>query len=317
MPLTLPQLDDRRYADLVEEARTLIPTYAPEWTNHNESDPGITLVEMFAFLTEMLLYRLNRVTDENLTTFLRLLNGPDWSPQLPLRDEIREAVQALRRPERAVTCADFERLAREADARVARARCLPRRNLDSENPLAPNVDKPGHTSVLIVPADVEQHPQPAPDLIAAVRAYLEPRRLLTNTVHVVGPQYAQVGVRLTLVLKPDAAEEAVRTQAVAALLAFLHPLRGGPDGAGWPFGRNVHVSEIYALLDGLAGVDYVTRTHDDNANVWLDELRADPSRLIRNDAGELIEVAVGPDELVSATVAPSDLQTIRPRMSLR
>ena len=75
MPLQLPNLDDRRYADLVEEARALIPTYTPEWTNHNPSDPGITLIELFAFLSEMLLYRLNRVTAANILSFLKLLNG--------------------------------------------------------------------------------------------------------------------------------------------------------------------------------------------------------------------------------------------------
>src|SRR5690349_4133941 len=53
MPLPLPNLDDRSYTDLVEEARRLIPTYAPEWTNHNPSDPGIMLIELFAYLTEM------------------------------------------------------------------------------------------------------------------------------------------------------------------------------------------------------------------------------------------------------------------------
>ena len=48
MPLRLPNLDDRRYADLMTEARRLISLYDPEWTNHNPSDPGITVVELFA-----------------------------------------------------------------------------------------------------------------------------------------------------------------------------------------------------------------------------------------------------------------------------
>jgi predicted phage baseplate assembly protein len=74
MPLDLPNLDDRTYEDLVAEALRLIPNYAPEWTNYNPSDPGITLIEIFAYLTEMLLYRQNRITDDNLRTFLRLLN---------------------------------------------------------------------------------------------------------------------------------------------------------------------------------------------------------------------------------------------------
>jgi len=49
MPLTLPVLDDRSFDDLVAEARALIPALAPEWTNHNPSDPGITLIELFAW----------------------------------------------------------------------------------------------------------------------------------------------------------------------------------------------------------------------------------------------------------------------------
>ena len=77
MPVDLPELDDRTYADLVEEALALVPAQAPEWTNHNPSDPGITLIESFAYLTEMLIYRLNRVSDDNLRAFLRLID-PEW-----------------------------------------------------------------------------------------------------------------------------------------------------------------------------------------------------------------------------------------------
>ena len=56
----------------------MIPAWAPEWTNYNPSDPGITLIELFAYLSEMLLYRLNRVGDANLLEFLKLINGPSW-----------------------------------------------------------------------------------------------------------------------------------------------------------------------------------------------------------------------------------------------
>src|SRR5215471_4145977 len=98
MPLELPNLDDRQYKDLVAEALTLIPVYCPEWTNHNPSDPGITLIELFAYLTDMLMYRLNRVTSDNTRAFLKLLNGPDWKPDpgADLLNEIRLAVLATR-----------------------------------------------------------------------------------------------------------------------------------------------------------------------------------------------------------------------------
>ena len=100
MPLQLPNLDDRSYADLMTEARALIPRDAAAWTNHNPSDPGITVIELFAYLAELLIYRVNRITDANVEAFLRLLNGPDWNrtPGRPLEDEVRDAVLTLRRP---------------------------------------------------------------------------------------------------------------------------------------------------------------------------------------------------------------------------
>src|SRR5271154_4052757 len=76
MPLTIPNLDDRRYQDLLDEALARIPVYTPEWTNFNKSDPGVTLVEIFAFLTENLLYRCNLIPERNRKKFLTLLNIP-------------------------------------------------------------------------------------------------------------------------------------------------------------------------------------------------------------------------------------------------
>ena len=113
MPFQMKNLDDRRYQDLVEEAMAMIPTVAPEWTNHNPSDPGITLIELFAYLSEMLLYRLNRVTEKNIHSFLRLLSGPEWQPSegTSLTDEIRDTVQGIRQINRAISCDDFETLA--------------------------------------------------------------------------------------------------------------------------------------------------------------------------------------------------------------
>ena len=72
MPLDIPDLDDRRWADLVEEARALIPRVAPRWTDHNAHDPGITFIELFAWLAEMQLYQLNRVGERHREAFARL-----------------------------------------------------------------------------------------------------------------------------------------------------------------------------------------------------------------------------------------------------
>ncbi|MBU1138879.1 MAG: baseplate J/gp47 family protein [Proteobacteria bacterium] len=317
MPLHLENLDDRTYEDLVEEALAMIPNYAPEWTNHNPSDPGITLIELFAYLTEMLNYRLNRVTDANVHAFLKLLNGPDWRPseQKTLTEEMRETVLALRQTNRAVTCEDFEKLALAADARIARTRCVPRCNLESESFPPSTTNKSGHISVVVVPQSEESNPQPASELIKRVKNYLEPRRLLTTSVHVVGPRYVGIGVRLTLVLKPDALEEETRALAVATLQRFLHPLYGGADGKGWPFGRNVYVSEIYELLDTLSGVDYAEKTMNPATNTLLDEIMTDSldaHRLQRNAEGQLVAAEILADELVDARIDGHDLTIVSP-----
>lgn len=73
MILPTPVLDDRRFQDIVDEAKRLIPRYCPEWTDHNVSDPGIALLELFAWMTEMILYRLNQVPDLLYTRFLELM----------------------------------------------------------------------------------------------------------------------------------------------------------------------------------------------------------------------------------------------------
>lgn len=73
MSLEVPNLDDRRWADLVEEARSLIPRVAPLWTDHNAHDPGITFIELFAWLAEMQIYQLNRVGRRHRELFSELV----------------------------------------------------------------------------------------------------------------------------------------------------------------------------------------------------------------------------------------------------
>lgn len=88
MPLPTPNLDDLRFQrDLVDEARRRIIRYCPEWTDYNLSDPGITLIELFAWMTEMLVYRLNRVPEKNYIKFMELL-GMQLQPASSARAEL-------------------------------------------------------------------------------------------------------------------------------------------------------------------------------------------------------------------------------------
>ncbi len=325
MPLQLPNLDDRTFDDLVQEAISLIPAYAPEWTNHNPTDPGITLIELFAYLSEMLIYRLNRVTNANRQAFLNLIVGLDEKGQkryptpldeITLEQEIRKAVLQLRQCDRAITCDDFEQHAIAVNAKldnksqqVARAHCIPRRNLETGNLRS---EAAGHISVVIVPAplsdpqSLEQTAlQPTDQLLQAVSDDLENRRLLTTKVHVVAPQHVPIGVQLMIYLKHDALQKDVEREVTKALKRFLHVLLGGADGKGWEFGRSVFVSEIYQLLDQLPGVDYVAPVPGQSSRPNQPELYlSDPQnpvlrdRLIKNTQDELVGIQLFENELV-------------------
>jgi predicted phage baseplate assembly protein len=87
MPFPDIQLDDRNFERLVADARRRIPGYTPEWTDLNDSDPGITLVQLFAWLEEMILWRLNRVPEKNYIEFLKLI-GIEREPPAPAKTEL-------------------------------------------------------------------------------------------------------------------------------------------------------------------------------------------------------------------------------------
>jgi hypothetical protein len=102
MPLPLPILDDRSYQQLRDELVRRIPVYAPEWTDFNPSDPGITLIELFAFLGENLLFRFNQIPESTKLQFLRLLDVPLRPPgiasgQVRFTTEVPEGV-LVRKP---------------------------------------------------------------------------------------------------------------------------------------------------------------------------------------------------------------------------
>jgi predicted phage baseplate assembly protein len=74
MALPAPNLDDRQFQDLVDDAKRLVQQRCPSWTDHNVSDPGVTLIEAYAQMVDQLIYRLNRVPDRNYVKFLELID---------------------------------------------------------------------------------------------------------------------------------------------------------------------------------------------------------------------------------------------------
>lgn len=271
MTLPLPNFDDKTYAELVEAAISQIPVESPEWTDHNPTDTGIILIELFAWLTEMVLYRVNQIPEQNYASFISLLKGEEW--QLPinisdqelqnkLRSQIQNSLGDLRKTYRAVTTEDFEKLvlfdwhqSQEFDGlKIPRVKCLAQRNLESK---ADDFAK-GHISLIVV-ADGDNQVNPGTNKFEALFKFLDQRRLLTTRLHIVEPNYVTIALEVELVIEDGAQAEKVKTQAEAEVKMFFDPLESGKywQGKGWPFGRSVYLSELYKLFDDLEGVDYV------------------------------------------------------------
>lgn len=109
--LTIPNLDDRRWVDLVEEARALIPLHAPGWTDHNAHDPGISIVELLAWIAEMDLYALNQVTDAHRRKLLALVGARPYPPR-PAETVLAISLAAGAPPVELPAGAEFEGLDR-------------------------------------------------------------------------------------------------------------------------------------------------------------------------------------------------------------
>jgi hypothetical protein len=271
MPVPIPNLDDRTFDDLVREGISLIPAYAPEWTNHNPSDPGITLVELLAYFTEMLIFRLARVSRESKLQFLRLLKGEQWRGWEQLEnaaaDELRRAIDVCIRDLGHIDCAvtkdDFERLAIQAaiaklgPTGSARAVCIPATNLEATRPSSREGTDLGHVSVVIVPAE-ELAESSLQSLLEHVRQHLLGRSLLATRVHVIGPVYLHVSIGVRVSPKPGTSMRVLKTSIANEVQRRFSAFVGeGPQGKGWPFGRALHISELMEAIDRAEGVDYV------------------------------------------------------------
>jgi predicted phage baseplate assembly protein len=167
----------------------------------------------------------------------------------------KRAPSSLRSRDRAVTAGDFEYLAAQA-ASIKRAKALP-----GFHPDFPYLKLPGIVSVIVVPDADPGDPMPMPSdgTLRQVCRYLDDRRLVTTEVFVLKPQYQKIEVRGDVVALDAADAALVHEDIVTSLVDYFHPLRGGEDGKGWPFGGTIHYSRVYQRVFGVPGVASVAR----------------------------------------------------------
>ncbi|GAB4145367.1 MAG: putative baseplate assembly protein [Candidatus Promineifilaceae bacterium] len=176
-----------------------------------------------------------------------------------LAEAMMRAPKLLRSRDRAVTEADFEFLAGQAlPAAISRVKCLQPR------PSEAGRVNPGLVYVLVIPrvSHPERYLSP-PELelneadVERLTQYLDARRLLTTRLSVRAPAYRWVTVRVQLRAAPGVAPSQVEAEVLSRLYRFLNPLTGGPGGQGWPFGRDLYVSDVYQCLQGVPDVQFI------------------------------------------------------------
>lgn len=156
----------------------------------------------------------------------------------------------LRTQGRAVTLEDYEFLARQAAPEVTRVRAL---------------EAGAGVRVLVVPAATDdrlgslriEQLVPSESSMKRIRGLLEERRTIGARVTVEPPTYMGVTAVARLRAKPGVSPNRLRDDAVEALNRYFHPIGGGPDGDGWPFGRPVLAGEVYGVLQRLPGAELV------------------------------------------------------------
>ena len=190
------------------------------------------------------------VDDNGVSNLQAAFGGRD---EETLDEAKKRAPRSVKSKCRAVTNEDFEHLAMNS-ANVKRAKALP-----LQHPAFPGVRVPGVVTVIVVPDSDEPNPTPSEGTLRTVCAYLNQRRLLTTELYVVGPTYRRVEVSVEVVAKNSADLAEVKEGIDQALLTYFHPLKGGEDGQGWPFGGNVFFSRVYQRVFSVAGVERITR----------------------------------------------------------
>jgi predicted phage baseplate assembly protein len=188
------------------------------------------------------------IDDNGIANLLPADSGRD---EETLDEAKKRAPHALRSRSRAVTAEDFELLAMEASS-IKRAKALP-----LYHPDFPGVKVPGVVTIIVVPDGDGPSPTPSEGTLRSVCAYLDQRRLLTTELYVVKPTYQRVQIRAEIIVNDDADLAEVQENLEQSLLDYFHPLKGGEDGLGWPFGGTIYFSRVNQRCFTIPGVQSV------------------------------------------------------------
>jgi hypothetical protein len=265
MPVPLPDLSHWSFEDLLQEMIGSIPKYNPNWTNFNPSDPGVTLLEMLAWIAQTFIYRAEEMPEEVYRTFLQLVTGPErfmgWK-----NDQAFQQFAAWRRLA-GVPAPDWETLKGESERFLnSRYRAITPEDfralaLEAAPDWIKRVEVQetawDEVELILVPVKRDQakakggsQPPLDKELITMVLKYLRPRRLLGTPIRVRLAVFTPVRLKITLI----GGERAVVENRIRL---YLDSFQGGPEGKGWLYGRNLTVFDLFYMLEKVEEVKHV------------------------------------------------------------
>ncbi|PWB50736.1 MAG: hypothetical protein C3F06_11765 [Candidatus Methanoperedenaceae archaeon] len=290
MTMKFPDLAVRTYEDILDEMVSSIPRYSEKWINFNPADPGITILEILAWIFDANLYMINRMPEESYMNFIRLIAGARGEDVNLLLDKLRKdpnsdrdhiellsflkeieekknnghpikdingmkaaALRFLQSDYRAVTEENFAALAIEAT-----------RNRDEKIPGVKRTIVKGSPDGKIEIIIISDRQEKYAELKKIVKDYLEPRRLICTKIVVKEPVYSLLKIQIEATLLPHASARIIKRNIQKNIEDFLDPVKGGDDKKGWPYGRPVSVYELFHIIEETQGVDHVD-------NVILDD----------------------------------------------
>jgi len=297
MKIKIPDLD-KNYEDLIDELVQSIPNFSADWTNFNPSDPGITLLELFSYIAECLIYRSNQVTEKTYFNFFQLIAGarqldPLDGLQADLLDQVKKweknqqadfpTIRAMVErywgyTNRAISTRDFYALAMEAYFSVDTA--IPAPNINYRELTLGQLEQ--IRRVVVIPDEehsainvlLNPDPKRALDFEAlrlAVKNNLITKRPIGTVINVRMVYYTSVCLYMALTISSSVAAKTVEDTIRTKIKAYLNSITGGNDHKGWPMGKSLALYELKLIAEDVEGVEEV------------DEVCLDPYEVVDED----------------------------------
>ncbi len=196
------------------------------------------------------------------------------------------ATSVFKNLNRAVTAEDYEWLALEASTSIGRSKCLSK------------CGEHGEVIVIIVPRpesehfDLKEKLVPSSELVRRVKEFLDVRKLIGTRLRVESPAYRNISINLKVVFRKDVSEvQLLKERVEACLRRALHPMVGGPQGTGWPFGYPLSKNDIFNVLEKIEGIYNVEEIElfDNTMNIPVEKIVLDEDNLIQVEAVNIIE----------------------------